>query len=539
MSRSRARVLPQTEAVKVILIGAPRSGKTALFDRLKDSRFYPNYQKTIRANQFNLKETNLELNIWDLPSDESFVNAHHYMGAQIIIYVLNCQQDLDEQKAYCEAKQDLLSVHAPGALSLLVQTKNVGQNIDKEKVSAFIKKMNIEVGEELIRAPYENNGFLNLGMKGSLITAIRTFLEKKSAEEKSENHQQVRPLLPPVKVTVTGSEMAKAALLKDKQEQKEFNNSELEGAKEEDFFFLEDANHPSDPHRSRVVVYTFDSSESEADQQSNLASSIDLNSKLPDNTIRILVINQRDQASALSFWKRDFLRRTLNIAKEDCMTVSSAQKEREALNKLVLNQARAILFEDRFNQAIKQVNDKYEAIKLHQPSMAFHLLRFKLMLEKSKTRMLHDWKKGKISFEKADELVSNCQILASQVAKLTVTSQHIDTFHQKMKPYLTTSSRLGMILQALLGAALGVFLGAMAGAAAGPVAALTALYGGAKGAVLGASIGGTLGLASSGYSMWQRRNPYLDLEVGAAKIVSEKENEAAKLDRRAAAPRSS
>jgi Ras-related protein Rab-5C len=91
---------------KIVLLGEPAVGKSALAIRMVRNQFYENYESTIGAAYFNITIDKVKLDIWDTAGQERYISLApmYYRNAKVILLVFDVTNldSLDRLVGYIE-----------------------------------------------------------------------------------------------------------------------------------------------------------------------------------------------------------------------------------------------------------------------------------------------------------------------------------------------------------------------------------------------------------------------------------------------------
>ena len=197
-------------AIKVIIVGNGRVGKTSLMNRYCSGTMTNVYKKTL-GTDFMEKDISLDnyddikLMLWDTAGQEMFskLTKNYYRGAQAVIYVFSTDDresfieiERWQEKVENECNDHIISILVQNKIDLLDQAKMTNDEVENLSRKLNIKlyrtcvKDNINVNEIFINIA--TNYINNLKVHETHQTTPMGFNDNDSDDDNSDQEQQRR-----------------------------------------------------------------------------------------------------------------------------------------------------------------------------------------------------------------------------------------------------------------------------------------------------------------------------------------------------------
>lgn len=102
----------QDNNFKIVFLGDPGVGKTALLRAIKGEKFPEIYNSTAEANFFSVEDGPIKYNIWDLTGNDRYsgVIPYYLTGAHIVVYVLDSSKDEANNKLILQKYRTIFEI---------------------------------------------------------------------------------------------------------------------------------------------------------------------------------------------------------------------------------------------------------------------------------------------------------------------------------------------------------------------------------------------------------------------------------------------
>jgi small GTP-binding protein len=135
---------------KVLLLGLPKSGKTAFYEKLTKKGFLMTYTPTVDANIADVIYNNLTFILFDLSGGERqrIFWRHHFIGTQGVIFFIDIAETEENLTAAVKELKQLLSEKELKGASFLIYLNKIDLKSDDGKISLESLTDKLDLKEE-------------------------------------------------------------------------------------------------------------------------------------------------------------------------------------------------------------------------------------------------------------------------------------------------------------------------------------------------------------------------------------------------------